>query len=51
MKTQKIIINLNPEEHKEFKKIAEKERRTLGSLGLKALADYVEKLKRVKNAN
>ena len=47
-KYEKIIINLPLSEQSKIKKIAQEEKRTLGSLGLKAIADYVKKLEKAK---
>ena len=45
MGDQKIIINISEKEHEEIVKVAKEERRTLSSLGLKAISDYIKKLK------
>jgi len=51
MKYQKLIANIPKEEHEEVIKFASIEKRTIGSFTRKAIAEYILKLKRVKNAN
>jgi len=46
---QKVIINLPEDEHKEVIKIAEEEMRTIGSVGRKALFEYIKRIKEKKN--
>ena len=48
MKQQKIIINLPEEEHAKILDLANKDMRTLGSFGRKALVEYVKYLESSK---
>jgi len=41
----KVVINLPDDEHKEVLDIAKRDLRTIGSLGRKALMDFVKKFK------